>query len=118
MFIRAVGAHPSRLANLYFTFLFLTRAVAKAQDIFLEMDYSVGEESEGAAIALELIRKLVTLPNLTAMSLLPDGSSDPSFDDSLRAAVQCSNGFDESSLFQVRVLFPSPLTPPTVCHSH
>jgi hypothetical protein len=107
MFIKAVGAHPSRLANLYFTFLFLTRAVAKAQDAFLDLDYSLGDDSE-AVVARELIGRLVTLPNLTKMTLpiLPDGSS-ATLDESLRAAAECSTGFDESSLFQV-------LPPPSV----
>lgn len=100
MFIKAVGAHPSRIANLYFTFLFLTRAVAKAQDIFMEMNYSVGDTQE-AAISRQLIQKLVTLPNLRNISILPDGSATH-LDESLRAAVECSIGFDESSLFQVR----------------
>lgn len=107
MFIKAVGAHPSRLANLYFTFLFLTRAVAKAQDSFLDLDYSLGDDTE-AVIARELIQRLVTLPNLTKMTILPDGSST-TLDDSLRAAAECSSGFDESSLFQVSApTLPSP----------
>jgi hypothetical protein len=118
MFIKAVGAHPSRLANLYFTFLFLTRAVAKAQDLFLDLDYSLGDQREAEAVK-ELIQRLVSLPNLTKMTIpiLPHeesslSSASLSLDDSLRSAAECSAGFDESSLFQV-----SPF-PPTLSSLH
>lgn len=100
MFIKAVGAHPSRVANLYFTFLFVTRAVAKAQEILLDLDYSAGDENE-SKLTKELIHQLVQLPNLNRFLILPDGSTNITLDHALRSAAQCSIGFDESGLFQV-----------------
>ena len=107
MFIKAVGAHPSRVANLYFTFLFVTRAVAKAQELLLDIDFSVGDENE-SKITKDLILQLVTLPNLNRFLILPDGSTNTTLDHALRSAAQCSIGFDESGLFQVMFTSLSP----------
>ena len=94
MYIKAVGAHPSRVSNLYFTFLFVARAVAKAGSALTRYDYAVGNETERAAVE-ELMQQLVTIPdidetNLTMSRVVVD------------AARQCKTGFDESALFQVR----------------
>jgi hypothetical protein len=42
LFVKAVGSHPDRLHNLYFTFLVLLRALSKAQDALLAVDYNTG----------------------------------------------------------------------------
>ena len=58
LFIRAVGAHPDRLNNLYFTFLFLLRAVMKAGDYLSEYQYLTGNIEDDAQVT-ELIQRLV-----------------------------------------------------------
>ncbi len=42
LFLRSVGSHPDRVNNLYFTYLFLLRALAKATPILKHYDYATG----------------------------------------------------------------------------
>ena len=93
MFIKAVGAHPTRVSNLYFTFLFVARAVAKAGTILSAYDYSIGDEAEHQAVQ-DLVRHLVKVPGIDVADLPMDPTA-------IEAAMQCKNGFDESILFQV-----------------
>lgn len=93
MFVKAVGAHPSRLSNLYFAFLFVSRAVAKAGDILSSYDYAIGDDAEGAAVE-ELVKQLVNVPDFGQSGSIVSR-------DTIIAARQCKTGFDESSLFQV-----------------
>jgi hypothetical protein len=105
MFIRAVGAHPSRIANLYFAFLFVTRAVAKAHDLLTLYDYSSGDEADKAAVE-SLIQQLAILPSIGNNNQLIremiNKTSSPALGHALMSAAQCTRGFDESALFQVR----------------
>jgi hypothetical protein len=96
MFVKAVGAHPSRLSNLYFAFLFVSRAVAKAGDILGTYDYSIGDASEGVTVE-ELVKQLVNVPEFGQAGIQVS-------EDTINAARQCKTGFDESSLFQVPIL--------------
>jgi ERO1-like protein beta len=72
-----IGGHPERLKNLYFTFLFVVRAVAKAKPQLERMELSTGDAAEDAATRAALTRLLdVEVPSVLA-------------------------GFDESRMFQV-----------------
>ena len=128
LFVRAVGSHPDRMSNLYFTFLFVLRAVVKAGDTLTDYSYHTGKKEDDEMVRT-LIRRLVKarLPNLypkgfattsvqkTAKALKESAESGNEgvnngkgtkrrnktlgkFSDELE---QCRNGFDESVLFQV-----------------
>jgi hypothetical protein len=58
LYWRAVGDHPDRLNNLYFSFLFLLRAVVRAQDSIRHYPYHTGHEAEDAAVK-ELLERLL-----------------------------------------------------------
>jgi hypothetical protein len=45
-----VGAHPERLNNLYFAFVFMLRAVNKASPLLLNYDYNTGNPVEDAEL--------------------------------------------------------------------
>ena len=62
-----MGSHPDRLSNLYFTFLFVLRAVAKAGDVLSEYPYHTGDPVDDRH-ARRLVRRLVRagLPRLPA----------------------------------------------------
>lgn len=77
MYVTRIGKFPDRVKNLYFAFLFLVRAVSKARNTLLSLDYSTGNATEDARTRALIERLLdVELPALTA-------------------------GFDESALFKV-----------------
>lgn len=42
LFVKAVGAYKERVENLYFSFLFVLRAVAKAEPLLMRYNYSSG----------------------------------------------------------------------------
>ena len=67
LFVRAVGSHPDRLSNLYFTFLFVLRAVAKAGDVLSEYPYHTGDPVDDRN-ARRMVQRLVRagLPRLPA----------------------------------------------------
>ncbi|CAI9294953.1 unnamed protein product [Lactuca saligna] len=62
--------HPDRVQNLYFTFLFILRAVTKAGGYLDEAEYDSGNDLEDVK-AGELIRRLVQNPKLQAACALP-----------------------------------------------
>lgn len=114
LFVRAVGSHPDRISNLYFTFLFVLRAVVKAGGTLTDFPFHTGNQVDDK-IVRTLIRKLVEakLPNIPSklvkeritedagqsvgeLPLKRVKSSKKSND-----LEQCRNGFDESVLFQV-----------------
>lgn len=115
LFVKAVGSHPDRLNNLYFTFLFVLRAVTKAGSVLTEYPYHTGNKADD-----EMVRTLIE----RLVKSRPPGTSSDHFsrindkDARSRNAVniadgllnrvgfkkeveQCRNGFDESMLFQV-----------------
>lgn len=57
--------HPDRVENLYFTFLFVLRAVTKAADYLLEAEYSTGNSDEDQNTGA-LIKELVHNERLQA----------------------------------------------------
>ena len=100
LFVHAVGSHSERLANLYFAFLFVTRAVVKAGDVLVEYDYKTDSSVDGD-IVRSLINELVLLPPPTNkvhgnMSMRSHGDH----------VYQCRTGFDESVLFQLSAADP------------
>ena len=110
-FQRAVGDHPARLHNMYFTFLFLLRAVARAGDTLLLRPLR-GLEGAGNghyAQARQWVRALVTSPMSAADAGDGDGESLEGYDSS--APQQCREAFDESSLFQVPPAASTPQQP-------
>lgn len=42
LFVEKVGMHPERIHNLYFAYLFVMRAIAKAAPELMEYDYNTG----------------------------------------------------------------------------
>eukprot|EP00605_Chrysophyceae_sp_TOSAG23-4_P001507 GSChrysophyteH1.ASY1.ANO1.1651.1 assembled CDS len=66
LFVRAVGSHPERINNLYFTFLFVLRAISKAAPSLTNYRYDTGHKEEDEEVA-SLMRKLVT-----STSMIPD----------------------------------------------
>jgi len=84
LFVERVGRHPERLHNLYFTYVFVLRALSKAAPELETFDYSTGHPEEDARAAA-LMRALVRPdhPLVAAAS----------------AAATCQTGFDEKKLF-------------------
>lgn len=121
LFVRAVGSHPARVSNLYFTFLFLARAVAKASELLVQYDFDTGFGEEEIRNVQQLMATLVS-HSTSAQSLSTTHSDsgearvggggrggDTSHLDALagmnsqgiQSAALCRKGFDESALFQV-----------------
>ena len=110
LFVKAVGSHQDRLSNLYFTFLFVLRAVTKAGSVLTEYPFHTGVKADDDAVRA-LIKRLVKsrppsmFSELKSMSKAASGikSADDTSSRVGRKNVleQCRNGFDESVLFQV-----------------
>lgn len=68
LFVKAVGAHKDRVVNLYFTFLFVLRAVVKAQPLLQAYSFDTGNATEDTLVK-DLVSRLtsgtVTLPGAT-----------------------------------------------------
>ncbi|KAK3004512.1 hypothetical protein RJ639_017962 [Escallonia herrerae] len=62
--------YPDRVGNLYFTFLFVLRAVTKAKDYLEQADYDTGNPVEDLK-AQSLMRQLLYNPELQAACPLP-----------------------------------------------
>lgn len=114
LFVKAVGSHPDRLSNLYFTFLFVLRAVTKAGSVLTEYPFHTGVKADDDAVRA-LIKRLVKSRH---PSMSYDFKSSSDFKSHSKAVggikkdvtsrvgrknvlEQCRNGFDESVLFQV-----------------
>mmetsp|Transcript_56901 Transcript_56901/g.128941 ORF Transcript_56901/g.128941 Transcript_56901/m.128941 type:complete len:567 (+) Transcript_56901:89-1789(+) len=85
LFVERVGRHPDRLENLYFAYLFLLRATAKAAQELESFDYSTGDAAADGR-ARSLVRALLR-PDHPLVS-------------SATSAQVCQKGFDERKLFQ------------------
>lgn len=128
LFVRAVGSHPERMSNLYFTFLFVLRAVVKAGDTLTDYPYHTGKKEDDEMVRT-LVRRLVRakMPNYYPNRFVEKAAgevvkivdkvtgthvegienrnlttgrknAEGKFSNELE---QCRNGFDESVLFQV-----------------
>ncbi|CAM9484266.1 unnamed protein product [Phaeothamnion confervicola] len=96
LFLKAVGAHPDRLTNLYFAYLFTLRALAKAAPLLANYDYATGHPEEDA-VTRDLMASLAVSNG--------NGNGDgkllvPGIPANSTAIHMCMNGFDESALFQ------------------
>jgi len=110
LFFKAVGSHTDRLNNLYFTFLFVLRAVVKAGDFLSSYPYHTGNTTDDKLVK-DLMSRLVTTRLHDENSNI--GLSGESATEGFREALvglgpisnddlnECRNGFDESVLFQV-----------------
>mmetsp|Transcript_22543 Transcript_22543/g.29450 ORF Transcript_22543/g.29450 Transcript_22543/m.29450 type:complete len:547 (+) Transcript_22543:89-1729(+) len=83
MFEDKVGKFPERLDALYFTYVFLLRAVAKASSELESFDYRTGSADDD--LTTSLMRALVR--------------PDHPLVESSEEAKQCQRGFDETQLF-------------------
>ncbi|RLN54346.1 hypothetical protein BBJ29_002077 [Phytophthora kernoviae] len=94
LFVFRVGKHRERLQNLYFTYLFVMRAISKYRHELLAYDYNTGNVADDQRVN-EILRQL-----------LLEGSDDArSTGVSCPAHAECSSvlsGFDESALFRVQ----------------
>ena len=108
LFYNSVGYHKDRINNLYFTFLFLLRAVIKAKDIFENYPYNIENTTEVTVIK-GLLSLLVStkLNKQSLLQIVTKNSNNINIEGSqidflLNSKLdQCRNGFDESVLFQV-----------------
>lgn len=119
LFVRRVGSHRERLNNLYFTFLFVLRAVSKASPHLSAYSYDTGDaakDAELAALVQQLVHTAQTPAFESAQQILL-GAREASVADApvkeiLRKTIEanvpplediqeCRTGFDEAQLFQV-----------------
>jgi len=87
LYWRAVGSHPDRLNNMYFSFLFLLRAVVRAQETLRTYAYNTGHSADDLAVS-ELLNKL--LESSAATSATPFFGADQLVTDS--ATVTSGHG--------------------------
>jgi hypothetical protein len=110
LFWTAVGNHQDRLDNMYFTFLFLLRAVVRAKDTILAYPYYTGNAADDLAVK-ELLHKLLATATSSTSAAAPvkdqqqQLSGDVVIEDLATAAAmdECRSGFDETDMFQVRI---------------
>eukprot|EP00455_Lapot_gusevi_P034899 TRINITY_DN3861_c0_g1_i4.p1 TRINITY_DN3861_c0_g1~~TRINITY_DN3861_c0_g1_i4.p1 ORF type:complete len:449 (+),score=106.02 TRINITY_DN3861_c0_g1_i4:88-1434(+) len=74
IFQERLGRYPDRVKNLYFVFVFLSRAVNKAADIIRKYDFTTGHEDD------DLTRQLVQ--QLVDTNAIQSCSASQSFDES------------------------------------
>ena len=83
LFTKSVGGWPDRVKNIYFTFLFLLRAVKKVQPQLLEYDYFTSNQDDDKKIP-ELLtsllnEKLLCSPTFDESLLFSNPESVPTF---------------------------------------
>eukprot|EP01031_Cornospumella_fuschlensis_P032156 gene32156-38896_t len=100
LFWQAVGQHDDRVENVYFTFLFLLRAAAKAHALLEAYPYVTGQAADDLQVR-GMLQELVS-------SLRGASGGETRLHVPLAAAAahsghmqECSYAFDESKLFQV-----------------
>ncbi|ETW03092.1 hypothetical protein H310_05518 [Aphanomyces invadans] len=62
MFVERVGKFPDRLQNLYFTYLFVLRAVGRYRDVLLHYDFETGNAADDAR-ASTILKSLFDVDN-------------------------------------------------------
>lgn len=94
LFVHRVGRHRERLQNLYFTYLFVMRAISKYRHELLAYNYNTGNTADDLRVK-EILRQLLLEGSDDARA---SGVSCPAF-------AECSSvlsGFDESALFRIQ----------------
>eukprot|EP01035_Chromulina_nebulosa_P018859 gene18859-24644_t len=100
LFKSAVGHHPDRLHNLYFTFLFVMRAVARARDPLIRFNYKTGNETDDKITKALIVDLLQSVDSYSETVITPN-DSDYCPTVPLKLLVdEYKDGFDESDLFQ------------------
>lgn len=96
MFAWRLGNSKEFLENIYFTFLFLARAVAKAKDVLINYPYDTGKpvEDERARVSDIWLRR-ARAHTLTSAPAVQSGVRDL-----LNVELLCSPTFDESLMFR------------------
>ncbi|CAM9271821.1 unnamed protein product [Ectocarpus sp. 12 AP-2014] len=94
MFVNAVGMHPDRLTNMYFTYVFVLRAIGKARPFLMGYDYDTGND-EDDKLTRQLINELVSTEQEKEAGMV-SVDNDMRRDDSV---PMCLKGFDEKGLF-------------------
>lgn len=87
LFVNRVGKHRERLENLYFTYLFVMRALGRYRDQLLQYDYATGNAADDQRVR-ELLRQVV----------FEDAEATACPTESQSAVLA---GFDEQALFRV-----------------
>ena len=100
LFVKAVGSHPNRLTNLYFSFLFVLRAVARAGPALSHHIIHTGDPTDDAVTSV-LLKELVESSGLgnrqeEEVKVIQKNDADDS-----SHVNQCRTGFDEKVLFLV-----------------
>lgn len=116
LFIQAVGLHRDRMDNLYFSFLFLLRAVTKARDALINFPFHTGNSSEDD-ITIAVIKDFLEPSRRKNYRFTSSGARKSQVSENMEADMtaiessdidimieECRNGFDESTLFQVSAL--------------
>ncbi|CBJ32777.1 conserved unknown protein [Ectocarpus siliculosus] len=94
MFVNAVGMHPDRLTNMYFTYVFVLRAIGKARPFLMAYEYDTGND-EDDKMTRQLINELVSAEQEKEAGMV-SVDNDMRRDDSV---PMCLKGFDEKGLF-------------------
>jgi ERO1-like protein alpha len=99
LFVFRVGRHRDRLQNLYFTYLFVMRAIGRYSHELLQYDYATGNDAEDQRVR-DILRVLLLEDQTAAAS----SSSSPSEAGAASCPTELTSvlsGFDESALFRV-----------------
>lgn len=91
LFVFRVGRHRDRLQNLYFTYLFVMRAIGRYRHELLQYDYATGNDAEDQRVR-EILRVLLLEDQTVSSSSSASCPTEP---------TAVLSGFDESALFRV-----------------
>ena len=107
IYIDKVGTHPDRLNDMYFAFLFMLRAVARADAVLSSNALDTGNAEEDRKIRA-LLGQLASMSSaLPGTRNFPavggDGDASPAgwSEGIMKKVDECRVGFDASSMFQV-----------------
>jgi ERO1-like protein alpha len=89
LFVHRVGKHPERIQNLYFTYLFVMRALGRFRNELLSYEYATGNDKDDARVR-EILAMLVSETEKEGASSCPTEQQS------------VLTGFDERALFQVK----------------
>lgn len=94
LFVERVGKHRARLQNLYFTYLFVMRALGRYRHELLQYDYATGNDADDARVEA-ILRQLVLDDSSRSSTSTSSACPLPERDSVL-------SGFDERALFRVQ----------------
>lgn len=124
MFAERVGQHPERLQNLYFVFLFISRALSKARPAFEAGTYEIGDGIRDFRTKQQVLDLLEVADRgeggtKDLFILGEEHSQQPQHDVSFNPSILASvlDGFNETAMFKVSPLeLLSDPTCPVVLH--